>query len=74
MSDKPAVPQAQTDFEQFALDHNKHRHCMACGGCLLDPRWMVQEFPAWCIGCRDRIKANLPPGVPPPWKGGWEFH
>lgn len=47
-----------TEFEHFALDHKLHNHCKGCGGCLLDPSHVVQGYPAWCVGCRDRIKAN----------------
>jgi hypothetical protein len=63
----------QTPFEQFALDHNRHNHCMGCGGCFLDPSHLVQHYPAWCCGCRDRIKANIRPGMPLPWRGGYEW-
>jgi len=62
-----------TEFEQFALDHKRHNHCQGCGGCLLDPSDLVQMYVSWCVSCRDRIKANLPPGAPLPWRGGWEF-
>ena len=61
------------NFEAFALDHKAHVHCQGCGGCLLDPAWYVQQFAAWCVGCRDRIKKALPVGAEPPWKGGWEL-
>lgn len=68
-----ADAKVQTDFERFALDHKAHQHCQGCGGCLLDPAWYVQQFSAWCIGCRDRIKNTVPAGVPLPWDGGWEL-
>lgn len=65
---------ARTEFEQFALDHARHNHCNGCGGCLLDPSHVVQGYPSWCRGCRDRIKANCQrSGLPLPWRGGWEF-
>lgn len=64
----------QTDFERFALDHTRHTHCLGCGACIVDPSIAVQGFPVWCIGCRDRIKANCQRvGVPVPWRGAWEF-
>ena len=63
-----------TAFEQFALDHKRHNHCQGCGGCLVDPSHIVQSYPSWCVGCRDRIKANVAKtGAPVPWRGGWEF-
>lgn len=41
-----------TAFEEFALDHNRHRHCIVCQGCILDPSPLVQgSWPLWCIGC-----------------------
>ncbi len=52
-----------TEFEHFALDHMRHNHCMACGGCLLAPSYLVQSFPSWCVTCRDRIKAQMPKGA-----------
>lgn len=69
---------AQTAFEQFALDHARHVHCLGCGGCLLDPSHLVQGYGTvtWCVGCRDRIKASCQrSGMAPPWEkmGGWEF-
>ena len=68
------IQKPQTDFERFALDHTQHNHCLGCGGCLLDPSYMVQGHSAWCINCRDRIKANCATaGLPLPWRGGWEF-
>jgi len=67
--------QPQTEFERFALDHYAHAHCHGCGGCLLDPSHLIQGFiPVYCVGCRDRIKANNKPGVPLPWVGGYEFN
>lgn len=66
----------QTAFEQFALDHQRHVHCLGCGGCLLDPSHIVQGFRSWvwCVGCRDRIKATCArSGLPLPWAGGVEF-
>ena len=55
-------------FAEFAKDHFEHTHCVACGNCLLDPSFQVRfSIPVWCVGCRDRIKATLPDGVPPPW-------
>lgn len=63
----------QTPFERFALDHTAHTHCMGCNGCLLDPSHIVQSYRAWCVGCRDRIKAATRPGVPLPWAGMFEF-
>jgi hypothetical protein len=64
----------QTEFEKFALDHNKHTHCLGCGGCLLDPSHVIQGYPCWCITCRDRIKENCKrSNLPLPWRGGWEF-
>ena len=65
--------EGSTDFERFALDHEAHNHCLGCGGCLLNPAGFVQDSPAWCVGCRDRIKKTIPAGAPLPWKGGWEF-
>jgi hypothetical protein len=62
-----------TDFEIFALDHQRHTHCQGCGGCLLDPSHVVQGYRSWCVGCRDRIKRSAPVGAPLPWAGGWEF-
>lgn len=63
-----------TEFEHFALDHRQHQHCQGCGGCLLNPSHLVQGFPSWCIGCRDRIKTNCQrQGIPVPWHGAWEF-
>lgn len=41
-----------TAFEEFALDHNRHRHCIVCSGCILDPDPFIQgSWPLWCIGC-----------------------
>ena len=62
-----------TDFEIFALDHERHNHCQGCGGCLLTPSHLVQTYASWCVTCRDRIKRTAPPGAPLPWRGGWEF-
>lgn len=63
-----------TEFETFAMDHKRHAHCQGCAGCLLNPSYAIQGFPAWCIGCRDRIKAQCAKvGAPLPWFGGWEF-
>lgn len=63
-----------TEFEQFALNHSRHNHCQGCGGCLVDPSHIVQGYQSWCVGCRDRIKANAArTGAPLPWRGGWEF-
>jgi hypothetical protein len=65
----------QTDFERFALDHTRHNHCRGCGFCLLDPSFIVQAYDSWCVGCRDRIKANCQrSGAPLPWAGAWEFN
>lgn len=64
---------ARTEFEIFALDHERHNHCQGCGGCLLDPSHIVQGYAAWCVTCRDRIKATHPKDAPLPWRGGWEF-
>lgn len=61
------------DFERFALDHEAHRHCQGCGGCILDPSHLVQMYPCWCVSCRDRIKANTP-DERLPWRGMWEFN
>lgn len=65
----------QTDFERFALNHAAHVHCRGCNGCLLDPAHYVQSYPnhVWCVGCRERIKANTAPGRTLPWAGGWEL-
>lgn len=55
-------------FAEFAKDHYEHTHCIACGGCLVDPARHVRfAIPVWCAGCRDKLKASLPPGVKPPW-------
>jgi hypothetical protein len=63
-----------TDFEIFALDHQRHNHCQGCGGCLLDPSHLVQSYAAWCVGCRDRIKqSSRRTGARLPWHGGYEF-
>lgn len=61
----------RTDFEEFALNHDKHEHCIGCGGCLLDPR--VESLkgilhPFWCVSCRDKIDANMPKGMDRPWE------
>jgi hypothetical protein len=65
----------QTDFERFALDHTKHRHCRGCMGCIINPAWFVQMTPeVWCIGCRERIRARcLKVGIPLPWEVEWEI-
>lgn len=61
-----------TEFEAFALDHGKHRHCAGCNGCILDPRDFVQAtHPLWCVGCRDRIDQSTPAALPRPWAKGW---
>lgn len=56
-------------FEQFATDHDLHKHCIACNGCLLDPSPVVQySHPLWCVGCRDRIeKQSAKTGARVPW-------
>lgn len=56
-------------FEQFAMDHDLHVHCIGCGGCILDPQPQVQySHPIWCIGCRDRIeKRCAKTGARVPW-------
>jgi hypothetical protein len=62
------------NFEKFALDHNLHRHCASCRGCLLDTRqWVLRSAPLWCVACRDRIKAHTPKGHALPWEHGWEI-
>ena len=63
-----------TEFEIFARDHERHNHCQACGGCLLDPSHLVQGYAAWCLTCRERIKAARPRETWP-WVrgGGFEF-
>lgn len=56
-------------FEEFAFDHEKHRHCHECKGCLLDIRPAVwSAFPLWCVGCRERIRASTPYGKKLPWE------
>lgn len=62
-----------TQFEKFAMDHAAHNHCQGCGGCLLEQTHIVQGYPSWCIGCRDRIKATLPKGARLPWTGLVDF-
>lgn len=63
-----------TAFEEFALNHYRHKHCMGCGGCILDDsRVVLESHPIWCIGCRDRIKKATPAAVPLPWDRGFEI-
>lgn len=39
-----------TPFEEFAMDHSQHKHCLMCEGCILSQE--VQEFSfVWCLGC-----------------------
>lgn len=55
-----------TEFEQFAMDHNRHKHCIACAGCILDRRPVVMENnPIWCAQCADKIEATTKPGRRP---------
>ena len=57
------------DFETFALDHKIHPHCSVCRGCILDARTAVlTSAPLYCVGCRDKIAAALPPNSAPPWE------
>lgn len=53
-----------TAFEQFAKDHAKHIHCIACGGCILAE---INMSPVWCMTCYKRIDKALPPGAAKPW-------
>jgi hypothetical protein len=57
-------------FEQFAMDHDLHKHCIGCAGCILDPQPIVQySHPIWCVACRDRIeKVCAMTGRKPPWE------
>lgn len=60
-----------TEFEKFAADHFRHKHCMGCGGCFLERSQQVMEqHPIWCIGCRDKIIKATPAGHPLPWEPG----
>lgn len=63
------------NFEEYATDHARHRHCVACGGCLLDPRAVVVlSVPLWCIGCKNRIEINAAKsGIPLPWPAIGDF-
>lgn len=57
------------NFEEYALDHKRHPHCVACNGCLVDPSPdVVLSRPLWCIACKNRIESQTQPGVPLPWK------
>jgi hypothetical protein len=61
-----------TDFERFARDHSKHKHCISCGGCILDQSPIVlNSFPILCVGCFERLEKALPKGANPPWISGW---
>lgn len=60
-----------TEFEKFALDHLAHKHCIGCGGCVLEnSKQVLESYPIWCVACRDAIKRNNPPILP--WAFGWE--
>lgn len=61
-----------TEFEAMALDHKRHQHCVACGGCIVDPEVVqtTKGLLVWCKGCFKKIEAALPADVPRPWSGG----
>lgn len=59
-----------TSFESFALDHEQHHHCAACGGCLLRQDLAQLLPPFWCSGCAIRLCKATPSGAPLPFEGG----
>ena len=49
-------------FEEFATNHDLHRHCSGCGSCILDPE-MQHLWPLYCVSCALRVIKGTPKGA-----------
>lgn len=61
-------------FEEFAKNHDYHKHCIACGTCLLNPDPIIQtSYPLWCNPCATNLEQNSVSKLPWDTTGGFRL-